>query len=56
MKKPKKTTQQSLPASASCQPNREEIEIAAYLVWEQAGRPDGNHEAHWIQAESQLTE
>lgn len=54
MKKTKKTARQIPTAAASFQPNREDIEIAAYLVWEQAGRPDGSHVANWLQAEAQL--
>lgn len=28
----------------------ERIRSAAYLIWEQEGRPDGHAEAHWIKA------
>jgi hypothetical protein len=54
MKKTKKPAQPTPTAAAGSQPNREEIEAIAYLVWKQAGCPDGNHEAHWLQAEAQL--
>lgn len=29
----------------------EEIRQRAYRLWEEAGRPDGEHEAHWFEAE-----
>ena len=54
MKKTKKTAQQNPSDSPSSEPRREDIEIAAYLVWDQALRLDGSHEAHWLQAEAQL--
>jgi hypothetical protein len=27
--------------------------VCAYLIWEEESRPDGRHEAHWLQAEMQ---
>jgi hypothetical protein len=36
------------------QPTSEQIARAAYLVWEQEGRPQGRDMAHWLQAELQL--
>jgi len=54
MKKTKKTARPIPTASPSSEPTREDIETIAYLVWEQEGCPDGNHETHWLQAEAQL--
>jgi hypothetical protein len=36
------------------QPTSEQIARAAYLMWEQEGRPHGRDLQHWLQAESQL--
>ena len=54
MKKTKKTARKILSASPSSEPNLEDIEMVAYLIWEQEGRPHGNHETHWLQTEAQL--
>ena len=35
-------------------PSEEEIEICAYLIWEQEGQPEGRDKVHWEQAEEQL--
>jgi hypothetical protein len=32
----------------------EEIARLAYLLWEQAGCPEGQSEQHWLEAERQL--
>ena len=37
------------------QPTPEQIAKCAYLIWEKEGWPDGRQEAHWLQAEKQLT-
>ncbi len=34
--------------------NEENIRLAAYYIWEQAGRPQGQEKEHWIQACEQL--
>ena len=34
----------------------EQIRAAAYLLWEKAGRPEGEHLQHWQQALSAMTE
>jgi len=40
---------------AGTDPHLEEaIRLRAYHLWEQAGRPDGQHEAHWQQAAAEL--
>lgn len=31
------------------------IRQRAHEIWEQEGRPDGSHERHWRQAESEVT-
>jgi hypothetical protein len=31
-----------------------QIAVCAYLIWEEQGRPHGQHEAHWLQGEKQL--
>lgn len=33
---------------------RKLIELRAYRIWEEEGRPDGRHEQHWEQARTQL--
>jgi hypothetical protein len=33
---------------------RQRIEDRAYVLWERAGRPDGRHVEHWIQAEQEI--
>ena len=33
-----------------------EIARTAYFIWEQEGRPHGRDQAHWLQAEKQLTQ
>ena len=30
------------------------IRERAHQIWEQAGRPDGEHQAHWLQAEREI--
>ncbi|MBP0447686.1 DUF2934 domain-containing protein [Roseomonas sp. SSH11] len=30
------------------------IRERAHQIWEQAGRPDGQHESHWAQAEREV--
>jgi hypothetical protein len=32
----------------------DEIRARAYVLWEQQGRPDGLHEAHWEQARREI--
>lgn len=34
----------------------EKIRERAYLLWEEAGRPDGSGENFWLQAEKQIEE
>jgi hypothetical protein len=41
------------PATGSAPPP-EKVAARAYEIWQQAGRPDGQHEAHWYQAEREL--
>jgi hypothetical protein len=35
-------------------PTQHEIEVCAYCIWEQEGRPEGRRLNHWLQAELQL--
>ena len=34
--------------------SHENISRRAYQIWEEAGRPDDNETAHWLQAEREL--
>lgn len=36
--------------------NEDSIRERAHAIWEEHGRPDGSHEAHWHQAERELTD
>ncbi|MDB6023119.1 MAG: hypothetical protein JWQ04_2976 [Pedosphaera sp.] len=36
------------------EPNREEITVRAYRIYEMEGRPEGKATQHWLQAETQL--
>jgi len=36
------------------EPMREEIAIAAYLMWESAGKPSGRERDFWLRAEAKL--
>jgi len=38
------------------QPSEEEVRERAYLLWEDADRPDGDGIDFWLQAEQQLLE
>ena len=40
--------------SIASAPTVEEVAVFAYLIWEQAGCPQGRDRAHWLQAEKQL--
>jgi hypothetical protein len=33
---------------------RDRIAARAYEIWEKAGRPQGQHEQHWLEAERQI--
>ena len=33
---------------------REEVELRAYRIWQEAGCPDGSSLAHWLQAETEI--
>jgi hypothetical protein len=40
---------------AKSKPNNEErVRARAHEIWEQSGRPDGHHLAHWRQAEAEI--
>ncbi len=41
-------------ATPETTPSQDEIARRAYSLWEENGRPDGEHERHWSQAEQQL--
>jgi len=32
------------------------IRERAYAIWEEQGRPEGSHDAHWHQAQRELTD
>lgn len=36
--------------------SEDDIRLRAYALWEADGRPDGSHDAHWLQALQELTE
>jgi len=36
------------------EPTHEEIAAAAYLIWEQEGRPEGRGVEHWMRAKAQI--
>jgi hypothetical protein len=40
--------------AAPMPPSQEEVRLHAYLLWEAAGKPLGNGEAFWLQAEREL--
>ena len=40
--------------SNGSKPAHEEVEIFAYLIWEQQGRTNGHDVDDWLQAERQL--
>ena len=35
-------------------PSLEEMEICAYRIWEDEGRPEGSDKTHWAKAEMRL--
>ena len=41
-------------SSTRSQPTHKDIEVFAYWIWEQEGRPEGRALDHWLQAELQL--
>ena len=41
-------------SSARFEPSQSDIEVCAYCIWEQEGRPHGRALDHWLQAELQL--
>lgn len=41
-------------SSAAPAPSREKIAARAYEIWQEAGCPHGQNEAHWYQAEREL--
>jgi len=34
----------------------EKVALRAYHIWNDAGRPDGRHQEHWLQAEAEIRE
>jgi hypothetical protein len=46
--------QASRPATADLTPPAEKVAQRAYQIWEASGRPDGQHEEHWLRAEREL--
>ena len=36
------------------EPTHEEIAAAAYLIWQQEGRPKGREVEHWLKARAQI--
>jgi Protein of unknown function (DUF2934) len=42
-------------SSAEGQLDREQaIRERAYSIWEKEGRPEGQHESHWLRAEAEI--
>jgi Protein of unknown function (DUF2934) len=41
-------------SSTRFHPTHKDIEVCAYWIWEQEGRPEGRALDHWLQAELQL--
>lgn len=41
---------------AAAAPAPGEIAARAYEIWDSSGRPDGQHEEHWLRAERELRE
>jgi hypothetical protein len=41
-------------AVAARRATAEDVAMRAFEIYEQEGRPDGRHLAHWVQAESEL--
>ena len=56
MKNNKNTARQDKSGHSDVKQDQEIIAICAYYIWEQEGRPEGNHETHWHQAEAQMRE
>jgi hypothetical protein len=57
MKAPKKATNKPLAVTTNRpldEPTQEEIAAAAYLIWEQEGRPEGRGVEHWLKAKAQI--
>lgn len=44
----------TIPPDRSAGGKEERIRRRAYEIWEREGRPDGEHERHWQQAEKEL--
>lgn len=42
------------PSPSEAPASHDEIARRAYALWEEQGRPEGEHERHWQQAEQQL--
>ena len=41
-------------SNARSEPTQHDIQVCAYCIWEQEGRPEGRALDHWLQAELQL--
>jgi hypothetical protein len=54
MKKNTNSARQDKPVHPDVKQDQEIIALCAYYIWEQEGRPEGKHEAHWRQAEAQM--
>jgi hypothetical protein len=56
--KKSKTTKSKLSSNAisrpADEPTKEKIAVAAYILWQQAGCPEGRDVQHWLTAEAQL--
>jgi hypothetical protein len=52
---PMKNPPSSPPSPPDGIPSQESIGARAYQIWQEAGHPAGSHEAHWRQAERELT-
>ena len=57
MKAPKNAKNKPLAVSTNRpmdEPTHEEIAAAAYLIWQQEGRPEGRGVEHWLKAKAQI--
>lgn len=41
-------------SAARAEPSHEEVAARAYGIWEREGRPEGEEESHWLEAERLL--
>jgi len=54
MKKTKHAKNAPLPTTSAArlaEPDRADVAVCAYAIWEQEGRPQGRDVQHWLEAE-----